>query len=196
MNINFKLIISNYTDDALLELLKDNANEALQHIYTNWREGFLHWVQNGYGCNETEAVDIFQESVLGFYKSFKKGKLEDINSSLKTYFYSIGKYQALNYFNKYKKKNSIKSSEEMAKWLPDEEPVEFETEEENPVKKFLDKMQDPCKTILISFYYYEMSMANIADQLNYKSIDVVKAQKYRCMQRLKKVVQKEMKKKA
>jgi len=46
---------------------------------------------------------------------------------------------------------------------------------------------DACQQILRLFYFMKKSMEEITGIMGYKNADTVKNQKYKCMQRLKKV---------
>jgi DNA-directed RNA polymerase specialized sigma24 family protein len=53
----------------------------------------------------------------------------------------------------------------------------------------LQELGEPCKTLLTLSYYKNYSTDEIASALNYKSTDSAKTQKYKCLVRLKKIVQ-------
>jgi DNA-directed RNA polymerase specialized sigma24 family protein len=55
----------------------------------------------------------------------------------------------------------------------------------------LQELGEPCKTLLVYSYYKNYSTEEIANALNYKSTDSAKTQKYKCLVRLKKIVQKQ-----
>jgi len=46
---------------------------------------------------------------------------------------------------------------------------------------------EPCTTILKDFYLNKISMQEIADKMGYTNTDNAKNQKYKCLQRLKKI---------
>src|SRR5690606_23662726 len=46
---------------------------------------------------------------------------------------------------------------------------------------------EPCKTILYDFYIKNRSMADICEKFGYTNTDNAKTQKYKCLQRLKKL---------
>ena len=70
----------------------------------------------------------------------------------------------------------------------------------NPVNDFLLKekqieimdeslqiLGEPCNTIIIDFYINKLSMQEIADKMGYTNNENAKNQKYKCLQRLKKI---------
>ena len=56
------------------------------------------------------------------------------------------------------------------------------------LERTLKSMGPPCETILVEFYFFKTSMANIAEQVGYSDANHAKAQKYKCIKRLKNLV--------
>jgi DNA-directed RNA polymerase specialized sigma24 family protein len=53
--------------------------------------------------------------------------------------------------------------------------------------KALLQLGEPCKTIIEDFYIYNKSMQDICEKFGYTNADNAKTQKYKCLQRLKKL---------
>ncbi len=51
----------------------------------------------------------------------------------------------------------------------------------------LNKIGDPCKSILEAYYIQKKSMPEIADIFGYTNADNAKTQNYKCLLRLKKI---------
>ncbi|RZK15573.1 MAG: sigma-70 family RNA polymerase sigma factor, partial [Flavobacterium sp.] len=51
----------------------------------------------------------------------------------------------------------------------------------------LDHLGEPCKTIIQDFYIHNLSMQDICEKFGYTNTDNAKTQKYKCLQRLKKI---------
>ena len=68
---------------------------ALEEVYREYREDFLHFALR-FGLSESECLDAYQDVMIAFYENVKEGKLTTLTSSLKTYLFSIGKYNLLN----------------------------------------------------------------------------------------------------
>ena len=63
-----------------------------------------------------------------------------------------------------------------------------EDERISKVVEALNKLKEPCRTIVTLDYYHNMDNASIAAKLNYESKEVVKVQKSRCMNYLRKLI--------
>jgi predicted DNA-binding protein YlxM (UPF0122 family) len=51
----------------------------------------------------------------------------------------------------------------------------------------LEGLGEPCKSIIEDFYIADLSMEEISVKFNYTNADNAKNQKYKCLQRLKKL---------
>ena len=55
------------------------------------------------------------------------------------------------------------------------------------MEKSLHLLGEPCQTIISDFYLRNLSMQDICDKFGYTNADNAKTQKYKCLQRLKKL---------
>ncbi|HLR49439.1 MAG TPA: hypothetical protein VK076_02575, partial [Candidatus Sphingobacterium stercoripullorum] len=58
----------------------------------------------------------------------------------------------------------------------------------NKLSKALDLLGEPCKSVIISFYLKDKTMKEISLKMGYSNSDSAKNQKYKCLQRLKKLM--------
>ncbi|MEO1653708.1 MAG: sigma-70 family RNA polymerase sigma factor, partial [Bacteroidota bacterium] len=69
--------------------------------------------------------------------------------------------------------------------------IEQEAEEKeiqfNKMAEAMEKLGEPCRSILRDFYLKKMSMQEICEKMGYTNADNAKNQKYKCLQRLKKI---------
>jgi len=62
------------------------------------------------------------------------------------------------------------------------------------VQHCLEKLGEPCRTMLELYYYHETGLDTLAEMLHYKNGDTVKNLKSRCLLRLRELVTQELKK--
>ena len=175
--------------DNIIDRLLAGGRPVLAELYQTYRSEFLNWVMI-YRCTSEEAKDAYQSAVLTFYENVMSRKLTELSSSVKTYLFAIGKNKVMEM-----KRASGRFSE--LNGLEDSLPEEV-TEENLPspqllkrVTLCLDKLGEPCATILKDFYYHCRNMEEIAKALNYKNTDTAKNQKYKCLLRLRKLFMEE-----
>jgi RNA polymerase sigma factor (sigma-70 family) len=105
-----------------------------------------------------------------------------LTCSLKTYIYSIARNQWL---------NKLKAQKRYTSFINFESFISIEEEPDNTptinLDNLLNEIGEACRKLLILFYYKKRSMQEICKELNYSNADSVKNQKYKCMQRLKKM---------
>ena len=170
-----------------LNLLKQANPKAIEEVYKTHRKAFIYF-GNKYGLSEDELLDIYQDAIMAFIENLRKGHLENIQVEVKTYLFSIGKYLI---FNKLKNKNADYS---LVEHLPDEIVwEELDDEKEQlllEISEGLKQLGEQCYKILTMFYYEEKKLDEIQKILNYEQKDVLKSQKSRCLNHLKKILKK------
>ena len=169
-----------------------NGNEApIITIYENYREEFIVWAGRKYQLDQEDAVDVFQESVICFYRNVVKGKVETISSSVKTYLFAIGKNIIR---DKLKKNDPLKVTQEIGEIDVSHQPeimeLIYNEERAELVKQLMQELQEPCNSLLRLFYYFNLSMKEIAQKMQYKNENVAKTQKMRCLNALKEKIKK------
>jgi hypothetical protein len=55
------------------------------------------------------------------------------------------------------------------------------------MKQALEKLGEPCRTILQDFFIHNFTMQQITEKMGYTNTDNAKNQKYKCLMRLKKI---------
>ena len=177
------------TDAELVSAIKEGNEEALVKIYRLHRNTFIHWANRTYELEEETAADIFQDTLIIFHRNVVKGKLLELSSSLKTYIYAIGKNLIKDRLQKDKR---IINKLDLVEHHPEtfvHEKDQLESDDRRKfVVKLLENMGEPCRSILRLYYFKCYSMEAIAESLKYKNDDVVKTQKLRCLNELKKQV--------
>ena len=170
------------------EMRKGNS-KLVGELYKVYKKEFVQWIRNQTNCNEDFAVDVFQDSVVALYENIKKGKIVVFDRSVKHYLFGIGKKVYYMHFRKHKKEQletvSLESNGIDLDRLNVNIPV-GELDGKNAMLTLLLKMKEPCKSILYLFYYKELKIKEISENLKYKSENVVRVQKARCMTALRK----------
>lgn len=162
--------------------------KALELIYNNNRNTVIHFIINNNG-NEDEAKDIYQETILSFYENVLMNKF-NATSSITTYIFSIARFKWL---NKIKKNKTIENHEANAYADIEKEKsqlaVLIDKEKKELVLNVLDKLGLKCKELLIDSIYHDYSMKEIAGKGDYSSEQLVRNQKYKCLKKLKNLIQ-------
>lgn len=146
----------------------------------------LQFVLNNNG-NEDDAKDVYQEAIIVLYNKIRSGNFE-LSAKLKTYIYSVCRRIWLKKLNQsYNKSNNIADFEEVLSVDEDMEQHELKDQQFEKMKSALELLGEPCKTIIEDFYMHNQSMQDICEKFGYTNTDNAKTQKYKCLQRLKKL---------
>jgi RNA polymerase sigma factor (sigma-70 family) len=185
--VNKELKDSTPTDSEVILGILNNSETALKKLYVAYFPMILQLIINNSG-DEDDAKDIYQEAIIVLYNKVKAGDFE-LSSKLKTYIYSVCRrlwLKRLNQINRYG--GDIKDFQE---FLPvEEDDSERHADRDIQFKKMESALQllgEPCKTIMEDFYIHNRSMQEICERFGYTNADNAKTQKYKCLQRLKKL---------
>lgn len=176
-------------ESEVISAIKSGSKEVLQHFYLEHRDGFMWFIRLKFSVSDADAEDLYQDAVIALVENIRKGKLDNLASSLKTYLFSIGKFMA---YKNYKQQLKISLAE--GETLPEElEWIDTDEQDANEaiiqlIQSKLNEMGEGCKRILIMFYFEEKKIEDIVKAGNYAGKDVVKSQKSRCLAQLKKLV--------
>jgi len=182
------------TNKLVIEKIRNGDKAQLEVIYKSHKFEFISWLTNKFNCSEDEARDVYQFAIMTLYDNIRNEKLIELNSSVKTYLFAIGKHKILE-----QKKASIKFIPKLDDQIPDVPDVgkwENEMYEESLqlVENCLELLGEPCRSILELYYYHSMSMEEIAERMNYKNRFTSKNLKYKCINRLRRIYIEELKK--
>ncbi|MEO9801745.1 MAG: sigma-70 family RNA polymerase sigma factor [Reichenbachiella sp.] len=178
------------TEANIIKELKNGNTSVLKHVYVHLNT-VTSFVTKNSGSRE-DGHDIFQETVIVFHRNAIKEEFL-LTSSIGTYLFAIGRRMWLNQLRR--KKIKIADSE-IDQDLTAVETFEFELPQfSSPdlgqkIHKILDEVGDTCKEILQLFYFKKLNLEAIKERLAYRSSQVVRQQKYRCLKKIRDKVSK------
>lgn len=181
-------MIKTRTDSELLEGMRKGDNAAVSYIYKSCYPSVSHMILNNKGT-EDQAKDIFQEAVIVLYDKLTREEDFVLTSKLSTFLYAICRRLWLKQLNR--RNLSLDSIDQDNLEIPDvDNALENHEAEElkfSQMDAAMANLGEPCATILKEFYIHRKSMQTISDELGYSNADNAKNQKYKCLQRLKKL---------
>lgn len=175
--------------EKLFLLIKQGDNSVLETIYLENRNAFLNFGLK-YTLDKDAILDIYQDAIVAFNDNIVNGKVTSLNSSIKTYLFSIGKYMI---YKKLKKQNN-------SHHLPlDDERLEdyislINTVNSNNEKMYelieqaIEQLGKQCQTVLKLYYYKGQTLEDIQKLLNYGNYNTIKSQKSRCLKTLRNLI--------
>ena len=136
---------------------------------------------------EQEAKDIYQEAVIAFYRKVQFPEFR-LTCKIKTYLYEVCRRLWLKRLAE--KKRQPRGMEVMEFFSGVEEEMTDIEEKENRyacMSKAMQELGEPCLNIIKDYYLQDLSMETISNKYGYTNADNAKNQKYKCLQRLKKL---------
>lgn len=189
---NIKYIVQMANNDIIGKIQSGGPAE-LAMIYEEYRDEFLHWIRKEYGCSEDDSKDIYQVTILAFYENIRSGRLEHLVSSVKTYLFGIGKNIVRDTMRKSTRNVGIDQERWLKEHLIDEPGDSIPERVYTSARNALERLGEPCRRLVELFYYERKSMDEIVAVMNYKNAETAKNQKCKCMKRLRKLCDEEMK---
>ena len=180
-----------FSDQELLVLIQSNrgVDDAVRYLYTQYHSFLSIYVQQHGGTLE-DGEDVFQEVVVAFIDLVQKNKFRG-ESSIKTFLFALNRNIWLNELKK-RKRSSLREVkfEEM-------KPVEeagigayiSAREGRQELMDIISKLGEVCQQILVAFYYQDLSIKEILEQLHYENEQVVRNKKHKCMKKLDELLQ-------
>lgn len=176
-----------YFDELIISEIKKKNEIALRELYKTHYPMVVHLVCSNNG-SEQEAKDIYQEAIIAFYERVQQQHFV-LTCKIKTYLYAVCRRLWLKRLAGKKRypTNNIPEIETFEG--VDEEVVAIEEHEMNFQKmgEALNGLGEPCRSIIEDFYIHDLSMEAIREKFGYTNADNAKNQKYKCLQRLKKL---------
>lgn len=168
----------------LIQKIREQNTEVLQGIYKEAYPMVEKYILDNSGSRD-DAKDIFQDAM---YLLIKKAhsKHFQLTSKISTYLFGISK----NLWLKKLTQKAVDKKEYAAEMSYEnlEEDEHIQLERIQHMKNAIDKLGEPCKTIIVQFYFLKTNMQEISEMLNYTNANNAKNQKYKCFVRLKKLM--------
>jgi len=184
--VNKHLTGSAPTDNEAILGILNNSESMLKRIYVAYFPMVLKLVLSNSG-NDDDAKDIYQEAIIVLYNKVRSGDFE-LSSKLQTYIYSVCRRLWLKRLHQLSKYGG--DIHDFQEYLQVEEDLVNHEELDLQFDKMelaLKELGEPCKTIIEDYYMHSLSMQEICEKFGYTNADNAKTQKYKCLQRLKKL---------
>lgn len=172
------------------------SEKCLNDFVKTERVKAIAYLRKKFTLSEEDYEDIFQEALSVLWDNNKSGKLENLTSSLSSYFIGICRNKAFEWIRK--KGKVINMREEISidifnagiKADKIDEILQLENDEdlivkrkEALVRKIVSELPSPCSELLWGYFWENLKMRSLAQIFNYKSENSVKVTKHRCQKK-------------
>jgi RNA polymerase sigma factor (sigma-70 family) len=163
---------------------KQQLNGAILSIYRQYSDLVSSFLIS-YGASEQDADDVFQETVIAFINIVQQDKFR-MEASIKTFLVSVArniwrneqkKRQRTDFREQRFESGRPQSEDGINEWIN-------ESEKKKQLRDLVYKLGEPCRKLLMLFYYESLSMKEMLNYLPYENEQVVRNKKYKCLQQL------------
>ncbi|KKL46832.1 hypothetical protein LCGC14_2341620 [marine sediment metagenome] len=175
--------MSEFSVEEIIEGIKAKDNCVLQYIYKNHYPSVHHFIITNSGSSD-DAKDIFQESIIVIYRKVKEQQHFLLNSSFKTFIYSIARNLWLKHLRAIKQQGQ-KIQDQQTYLELKEEPFKVGNDDlkMSLYQKYFKLLPEDCQNIL-KLTARDIPQKEIAQALNFKSEGYVKKRKHNCKDKL------------
>lgn len=175
-------------DARIIELIRSGRPEkGLSRLYRSLPK--IERLIASKGGSKQDAQDVFQEALIVLCRKVRNEEFE-LSASLDTYLYSVCRFLWKNQT----KKRGIQTVDggESAFDAEHESSLEEALKKESKfqvLEQVLSDLGERCLQLLQLFYFRGLSMKGIASKMQFSSENAAKTQKYKCIERAKRMVQ-------
>jgi len=178
------------SDELIVAEIRNKNEGALKEAYKAHFPMVLHLVCSNSGT-EQEARDVYQEAMIAFYERLQQPGFV-LTCKIKTYLYAVCWRLWLKRLGE--KKRFLRTTSDIELFIGiEEEMVALDEQEQHysSMHKAMEQLGEPCLSVIRDYYVNDLSMEAISLKYGYTNADNAKNQKYKCLQRLKKLFFKE-----
>lgn len=168
--------------------IREGDERSLTMIYSATYPIVERYIRENNGGSDA-AKDIFQDAMYILIRKIDDPKFV-LTSKISTYLFGIAKNLWLKELTKKEVDRESYRNEISFDALAEDDSGRLE--QVKSLRKGLELLGEPCKTLLVQFYQFKKTMQEIAEMLHYTNADNAKNQKYKCLIRLKKIVTKDL----
>ena len=174
-------------DARTLDRIRKGDEEALAELYRANRKPVMALVTRNSGTAD-DAEDMLQEALVVLWERVKSGRFTP-TAHLGTFIYATAQNIWLRRLAR-SRREIVRTDEGGDAVTNDPGPLELMVEEQEAsiVKGALEKLGEPCRALLLLFYWEECPMEEIAARLGFANADTAKTKKYQCKKALEKLL--------
>ncbi|WP_201977873.1 RNA polymerase sigma factor [Hymenobacter rubidus] len=166
---------------ALRDALLADREQALTRLYRRAFPLVRRYV-GSHGGTAQDAQDIFHDAMVILYEQAVGGTLV-LTSSAGTYLVGI----ARNLWHHEQRRRARLPEQSLSDAFEPlaSEDSEAVTEPAIAVLDYVERLGKKCKDVLLSFYYFQQPLTQIAESNGYASVRSATVQKFKCLERLR-----------
>ena len=176
----------------LLERIGAGDQGALAELYRENRRPIRSFILRNSG-SEDDAEDLLQEALVVVWERVRSGRFEQ-SARVGTFMYATVRNMWLRRLARRRREAGGTPAEtEAVSDTPSPLEALMESEAASLVRDALDRLGDPCRRLLLLYYWEELPMERIAAAMGFANADTAKSKKYQCKKSLEQILRSVMK---
>jgi len=172
-----------YSDVEILQALKSGQDrDVLKYIYNTHFPKVNRYIKQNSG-DQDAAFDIFQDSIMVFYRYVKEDKF-DPQYDIGAFIFAVSKNLWLNRLRKESREIVLPEYVDFSDTGGNIMDHIFTREREEAVSEVLTRLGERCEELLRYSIFYRMKNTEICEKMGFSTENAVKTRKYKCMQKL------------
>ncbi len=175
------------SDARILDGIRRGDESALVDLYEANRRPIAALVMHNNGTSD-DADDVLQDALIVLWERVRAGNYEH-TAALGTFLYATARNLWLRRLARARREHPAAVDDDPP---PSEDPSPLEEliddEQSVAVRNALDRLGEPCRSLLVLFYWEEASMDEIARRLGLANAATAKSKKYQCKEQLKRLM--------
>lgn len=176
-----------------LQAFAAGDRRTTEQLYRQAYPMVAHWIGT-HGGDEDDSADIFQEAMVVLFGKAGETAFR-LTCAPATYLYSVARnlwlrrLQQQSRFSAFDNgaENEVEGSHGNHVFENDVDAHEERERQFDRLEAALQQIGEPCASLLRAFYHEGKSMQDISAASGYSNADTAKTQKYKCLNRLKKL---------
>lgn len=175
-----------HSDSRVLDLIRKGEEEALVMLYKANRQSITSYVTRNHGTHE-DGEDMLQEALTVLWERVRAGRFE-YAAKLSTFLYATVKNMWMRQLARRRREMPMAGEADVPSDDPSPLDLLIDSDEARGVRQALNRLGDPCRKLLMLFYWEEKTMEEIAAAMGFANAETAKSKKYQCKEMLKKLL--------
>ena len=172
-----------YSDKEILQALRSGHDrDVLKYIYDTLFPKVNRYIKHNSG-DQDAAFDVFQDSIMVFYKYVKEDKF-DPKYDIGAFVFAVSKNLWLNRLRKESREVVLPEYVDFSDIGGDFMDRLITREREEAISEILAKLGQRCEELLRYSIFFRMKNTEICEKMGFSTENAVKTRKYKCMQKM------------
>jgi RNA polymerase sigma factor (sigma-70 family) len=176
------------SDARILDGIRRGDESALVGLYAANRRPITALIMRNNGTAD-DAADVLQDALIVLWERVRAGRYEH-TAALGSFLYATARNLWLRRLARARREQPADLQEDS---IAHEDPSALDQmvddEQNTAIRLALEKLGDPCRALLILFYWEDASMDEIARKLGLANAATAKSKKYQCKEQLKRLIE-------